>query len=141
MDAPEASLILTGGKIITCDARFSIAQAVAIRDGRFLEVGTAAAVERHRGPRTQVIALDGRAVVPGLIDGHAHMDREGLKDIFPSLAGCRSIAAIQARIADLARAKRPGEWVVTMPIGEPPFYFDLPQSLAEGRWPTRQELD
>ena len=141
MDAIEADLILSGGKVITCDNRFSIADAVAIRDGRFLSVGPAAAVERHRGPRTQAVDLAGRAVMPGLIDGHAHMDREGRKDVFPSLAGCRAIPEIQARIADLARTRKPGEWVVTMPIGEPPFYFNLPESLKEGRWPTRQELD
>lgn len=141
MDAIEAELILSGGKIITCDSRFTIAEAVAIRDGRFLAVGPAASVDRHRGPRTQTVDLGGRAVTPGLIDGHAHMDREGLKEVFPSLAGCRSIPEIQARIRELARGKRPGEWIVTMPIGEPPFYFDLPQSLKEGRWPTRYELD
>jgi len=136
-----ADLILSGGKIITADAKFSIAESVAIRAGRFIAVGEAAAIERHRAPHTQTIALNGRAVMPGLIDGHAHMDREGLKSVFPSLAGCRSIPEIQARIAELARDKAPGEWIVTMPIGEPPFYFDLPDSLAEGRWPTRQELD
>ena len=136
-----ADLILAGGKIITADARFSIGESVAIRAGRFIAVGEAAEVERHRAPHTQFIALNGRAVMPGLIDGHAHMDREGLKSVFPSLAGCRSIPEIQARIAELARQKAPGEWIVTMPIGEPPFYFDLPESLAEGRWPTRAELD
>ena len=41
----------------------------------------------------------------------------------------------------MARAKRPGEWIVTMPIGDPPYYFDVPDILAEKRWPTRQELD
>lgn len=136
-----ADLILSGGKIITADARFSIAEAVAIRAGRFIAVGDAAMVQRHAAPHTRHIALNGRAVMPGLIDGHAHMDREGLKSIFPSLAGCRSIPEIQARIAELAKDKAPGEWIVTMPIGEPPFYFDLPESLAEGRWPTRAELD
>jgi hypothetical protein len=98
-------------------------------------------VQRHAAPHTRHIALDGRTVLPGLIDGHAHMDREGLKDVFPSLAGCRSIASIQARIAELAKDKAPGEWIVTMPVGDPPFYWDLPESLAEGRWPTRAELD
>ena len=48
---------------------------------------------------------------------------------------------MQARIADLARARAPGEWIVTMPLGEPPFYRDPEQGLAEKRWPTRQELD
>jgi predicted amidohydrolase YtcJ len=136
-----ADIILSHGKIITADARFSIVESVAIRAGRFIAVGADAMVQRHAAPHTRHIALNGRAVLPGLIDGHAHMDREGLKDVFPSLAGCRSIAAIQARIAELAKDKAPGEWIVTMPVGEPPFYWDLPESLAEGRWPTRAELD
>ena len=79
--------------------------------------------------------------MPGLIDGHAHMDREGLKGVFPSLGKVRSIKDIQDRIAELARASRPGEWIVTMPIGDPPYYFDMPDLLTEKRWPTRQELD
>jgi predicted amidohydrolase YtcJ len=53
----------------------------------------------------------------------------------------RSIRDIQDRIAELARDKKPGDWVVTMPIGDPPYYFDVPEILAEKRWPTRQELD
>jgi hypothetical protein len=53
----------------------------------------------------------------------------------------RSIRDIQERIAELARGKAPGEWIVTMPIGDPPYYFDVPDILAEKRWPTRQELD
>jgi len=61
--------------------------------------------------------------------------------VFPSLGRVRSIRDIQDRIAELARGKRPGEWIVTMPIGDPPYYFDVPEILAEKRWPTRQELD
>jgi len=60
MDAILADLILTGGKVLTVDARFSIAQAVAVRDGRILAVGSDAAIERHRGPRTEEIALAGQ---------------------------------------------------------------------------------
>jgi predicted amidohydrolase YtcJ len=138
---PEADAILSGGKIITCDSRFTIAQALAIRDGRILAAGDEDMVARHRGAITELVDLAGRAVVPGLIDGHAHMDREGLKDVFPSLAGCRSIAAIKARIAAIAQTKLPGEWIVTMPVGEPPYYWDVPDSLEERRWPTRHDLD
>ena len=79
--------------------------------------------------------------MPGITDGHAHMDREGLRNVFPSLGRVRSIKDIQDRIAELARGKKPGEWIVTMPIGDPPYYFDVPDILAEKRWPTRQELD
>ena len=95
----------------------------------------------HTGPGTRVIDLKGKAVVPGLIDGHAHMDREALRTLFPFLGRVRSIADIKDRIAELARGKQPGEWIVTMPIGDPPFYLDVPDILAEKRWPTRQELD
>ena len=69
----------------------------------------------YRAPQTRIIDLKGRAVTPGLIDGHAHMDREGLRDVFPSLGKVRSIKDIQDRIAELARDKKPGEWIVTMP--------------------------
>ncbi|MEO3470560.1 amidohydrolase family protein [Roseomonas sp. CAU 1739] len=141
MDAIAADLILTGGKVLTVDDRFSVAQAVAVRDGRILAVGPDAAIERHRGPRTEEIALAGRTMMPGLIDGHAHMDRAGLRQILPSLSGCRSIADVQARISDIGRSMPPGAWIVTMPLGEPPFYRDPELGLAEGRWPTRQELD
>jgi predicted amidohydrolase YtcJ len=62
----------------------------------------------HIAPGTQVVDLRGRAVIPGLIDGHAHMDREGLKSVFPSPCKVRSIHDIQDRIADLARDAKPG---------------------------------
>lgn len=136
-----ADLILENGNVVTVDADFSRAEAIAIVGERILAVGSNAAIAAHKAPWTRAIDLKGRTVVPGLIDGHAHMDREGLKTVFPALGKVRSIKDIQDRIAELARGKKPGEWIVTMPIGDPPFYFDVPDTLAEKRWPTRQELD
>jgi len=136
-----ADLILTNGKIITVDPAFTIAQAIAIAGDRILAVGPDAAMAARAGPATRVVDLKGKAVIPGITDGHAHMDREALRTVFPALGPVRSIRDIQDRIAELARAKQPGEWIVTMPIGDPPYYFDVPESLAEKRWPTRQELD
>ena len=136
-----ADLILANGKIITVDSASTVAQAIAIAGDRILAVGSDAAMARVSGPTTRVVDLKGKAVIPGITDGHAHMDREALRNVFPALGRVRSVRDIQDRIAELARAKQPGEWIVTMPIGDPPYYFDVPEILAEKRWPTRQELD
>jgi predicted amidohydrolase YtcJ len=136
-----AEVALRNGKFVTVDRDFNIAEAIAIAGERIVALGSDAEIARHVTPATRVFDLKGRTVVPGLIDGHAHMDREGLKLIYPALGPVRSIRDIQDRIAELARDKRPGEWIVTMPIGDPPYYFDVPDLLAEKRWPTRQELD
>jgi predicted amidohydrolase YtcJ len=136
-----ADLVLRNGKVVTVDAASTIAQAIAVTGDRIAVVGPDAAMAAVTAPATRVIDLRGRAVIPGLTDGHAHMDREALRNVFPALGRVRSIRDIQDRIAELARGKAPGEWIVTMPIGDPPYYFDVPDSLAEKRWPTRQELD
>jgi predicted amidohydrolase YtcJ len=72
-----ADLILSNGKIITVDDQFSIAQAVAVRGDRVVAVGKNEDVNRLAGPNTRRIDLRGKAVVPGLIDNHAHFQEEG----------------------------------------------------------------
>jgi hypothetical protein len=72
-----ADIILTNGKVITVDNRFSIAQAVAVRGDRIVAVGTTADINRLAGPNTRRIDLAGKAVVPGMIDNHAHLMEEG----------------------------------------------------------------
>ncbi len=134
-------LIVSRGKVITVDSAFRLAEAVAVRGDRIVAVGGAAEIEALAGPGTRRIDAGGRAVAPGLIDGHAHLDREGLKPVFPSLAGCRSIDDILQRIEALVADAEPGQWILTMPIGDPPYYWDVPHSLAEKRFPTRWELD
>ncbi len=140
IDAP-ASLLLVNGKIVTVNGRGDIAGALAIAGERILAAGSEAEMRRHAGPETRIIDLGGRSAIPGLVDAHAHMDREGLKLAIPSMAGLRSIDDVLARIADLARQRQPGEWIVTMPIGDPPEFEGMPQGLKEGRFPTRHDLD
>ena len=139
--AGPADLIITGAKVITVDPSFSAAEAVAVRDDKIIAVGGAAEIAALGVDHTRIIDAAGRAVIPGLIDAHAHMDREGLKPVFPTLAGCESVDDVLQRVEALVSAAEPGEWIVTMPIGEPPYYFDVPDNLREKRFPTRWELD
>ena len=74
---PAADLILTNGKIITVDDQFSIAQAVAVRGDRIIAVGSNADINKLAGASTRRIDLRGKAVVPGMIDNHAHYQEEG----------------------------------------------------------------
>lgn len=128
-------------RVLALDARGTVGAAIAIRGDRVMRVGTEADVLALRGPDTRVHELRGATIIPGFNDTHAHMDAEGLKTLRPSLAGCRSVADVLARIAALAASTPRGEWILTMPVGEPPFYFGGPAALAERRMPARHELD
>ncbi len=141
MDAIAADWVLLDGRILTLDPRRPRATSLAVRDGRIAAVGSRAELRGWRDRTTRVVDLRGATVVPGLVDAHAHMDREGLKLIYPSLARCRSIADVQAVVRREAARRPRGEWIVTMPVGRPPFYPEGADALAEKRWPTRADLD
>lgn len=138
---PTSDLLLLNGKVVTMRSASEICSALAIRGDRIAAVGSNAEAAAAVGPDATVIDLQGRMVIPGLIDGHAHMDREGLRYSLPSLAGAKSIDDVLARIESLVAKARPGEWIVTMPLGEPPAYEGLPGSLRDGRLPNRYDLD
>jgi len=140
-ESRNVDLVLYGGKILTLDPSSRVVEALAVRAGRILAVGTSAEMLALAGPATRCLDLAGRSAIPGLVDAHAHLDREGLKTLLPSLGGARSIDDVLQRIESLARAAEPGQWIVTMPLGDPPYYFDVPAVLRENRFPTRWELD
>ncbi|MCI0864232.1 MAG: amidohydrolase family protein, partial [Chloroflexi bacterium] len=140
-ESDKADIILHAGKVLTVGADDTIEQAVAIRGELVQAVGSDQDVLALAGPNTKTIDLQGRTVIPGIIDIHAHMDREGLKRIDPSLEKATSISEILGIIERQVAQKRPGEWVVTMPVGAPPNYADVPASLLEGRFPNRWDLD
>src|SRR5688572_14907073 len=89
--AQPADLVLRGGSIITVDKDWRIAQAVAIRGGRFVAIGDGAAMTAHIGLNTQVIELAGKTVVPGLIDTHLHQLLAGLNGPAVQLLGAKSV--------------------------------------------------
>jgi predicted amidohydrolase YtcJ len=67
-----ADLVLYNGKILTADEQFTMVEAVAIRDGKFLATGSNDTILAMAGPETRRIDLEDRSVVPGLIDTHLH---------------------------------------------------------------------
>lgn len=135
-----ADLILLGD-VVTLDGKGTRARALAIRDGRVLASGSREDMLAAGDGRTEIVDFGEAAIIPGFNDTHAHMDTEGIKSARPSLAGARSIADVLARIETLAAERADGEWIITMPVGTPAYYFDGPAALAENRMPTRQELD
>ncbi len=130
-----ADTVLRGGKIITVDGAFSIKQAVAIRDGRFVAVGSDGEIRDYIGPGTRVIDLFGRSVIPGLIDSHIHATVAGLNwDAELHWELNHTLADGLRQIATATKRKAPGNWIV---VGG----GWVPTQFAERRFPTRDELD
>jgi len=130
-----ADLVLRNGKIITVDRDFSIKQAVAIRDGRFVAVGGERDVRVLIGRGTRVIDLAGRTVIPGLIDSHIHATVAGLNwDAELHWERTRLLADGLRQITAAVKTKPPGSWIV---VGG----GWVPTQFAERRFPTRSELD
>jgi predicted amidohydrolase YtcJ len=111
--APET--VLVNGKIVTVDDRFTIAQALAIRGGRIMKVGTTSEIEVLKGPATRSIELGGRTVIPGLIDNHAHFIRVAEHwHQETRLDGISSRGEALRMLVERVRAARPGDWIVTL---------------------------
>jgi predicted amidohydrolase YtcJ len=126
-----ADTILVDGHVITVDTRFSIAEALAISNGRFTAVGTNAAIRKLAGPATTTIDLRGQTVIPGLADDHLH-DAGGGPGV--DLSRTRTMADLLAAIAARVKASRPGDLVVTN--------SDWHEAqLKEHRLPLRRDLD
>jgi predicted amidohydrolase YtcJ len=98
-NAAPADLVLQGGKVYTVDAGRSLAQAVAVRDGRVVFVGSASEAKRWIGPKTHVEELGGRMLLPGLIDAHIHpLDIVDL-DVCDLESKARTLAELSAFVA------------------------------------------
>ena len=135
IEGQKADLILHNGKIATQDVRRSFAQAIAIRDGRVLAVGTDRDAMAWKGAQTRMIDLKKRTVIPGLIDSHMHIIRGGLNfNLELRWDGVPSLADALRRLKEQARRTPPGQWVRVVG-GWTEFQF------AEKRLPTLAELN
>src|SRR5208282_1220560 len=105
-------LILHHGKILTVDDRFSIYEAIAVRGERIQRVGTEAAVLALKGPRTEVVDLAGRMVIPGLIDSHSHPLEASLVEFDHAIPQMDSVQDVLDYFAARAKVVPEGEWLV-----------------------------
>jgi hypothetical protein len=109
-----ADMVLLNGKIITVEAKDHVAQAVAIRDGKIVAVGSNRKIERLCGSQTQRIDLKGLTATPGLLDAHAHFVSGGTNRLFKlelSFPNVKSIANVVEKVAAQVKQLKPGEWV------------------------------
>src|SRR6185437_3099678 len=132
--AAPADLIIRDAHIVTVDPKFSIARAAAVRGGKFIAVGSDAEVMKAAGPKTRIVDLHGKTVLPGFDDTHVHLTAGQELPVQVDLTHIRSIKDIQAKIAARAKQLKPGEWIV----GTRGWWE---YQLAEGRLPTRTDLD
>ena len=105
--AQSADLILQHAIVYTGDAAHRSAQAVAVRNGNIVYVGTDAGSAKFAGPATRMIDLQGRFVFPGFVDAHGHFPGIGEREMTLNLEGTRTKEAFLAKVAAAVRQKKP----------------------------------
>jgi hypothetical protein len=131
--AADADLIVHHGKIVTVDKEFSIRAALAVRDGRIVRVGDNEEVLQLKGDNTNVLDLEGKTVIPGLIDSHVHPVGASLTEFDHPVPEMESIPDVLDYIKARAAVLEAGQWIEVQQV--------FITRLREQRYPTRDELD
>ncbi len=129
--------ILHNGNIVTVDEDFSIAEAVAIKNGHFIAVGSNSEILSLAGAATETFDLEGKTVLPGLHDSHIHLAQrvaDPPETLIAKMSQARSIQEIVEVVRQKVEATPPGE-LVWLPRGP------SVNLIEEKRWPTRHDLD
>ncbi|HET7456266.1 MAG TPA: amidohydrolase [Gemmatimonadaceae bacterium] len=128
-----ADLVVINARIYTVDDTRPVVEAIAVRDGRVVFAGAARGAKTLQGPRTRVLDLAGRTVIPGMVDAHAHLLGLGTALRNVDLTGAKSYEEVIARVAARAKQAPPGAWI----LGR-----GWDQNLWAGaRFPTHEPLD
>lgn len=132
-ESRPADTVLIGGKIVTLNPKQPVAEAIAVRGGRILAVGTTEDISKLGGPETKVIPLGGMMVLPGLIETHCHAIGVGRNALIEPYAELSTIAEIQQWLKEKAKITPKGRWITVprTPITR----------LIERRHPTASELN
>ena len=134
--SPGADLLLLHGRILTVDAQDTVAQAIAVRQGVIVKVGTDGEVLEFagKGAGVRIIDLHGHTATPGLIDTHAHIADGGVEELYGvQLSDATSVADVVARVKAKVALVKPGEWVTGLGWDE--------GKLVERRYVTAADLD
>jgi len=129
-----ADLVLLNGRVATMDARGSECSALAAFGGRIVALGDDAAVRAVKGPLTRVLDAEGRRVVPGIVDSHAHPDAYAIRLRTWTLLSPDRVRSREELLATIRRgceALPPGRWFAGYRLNE----------RASGGYPTLDELD
>jgi len=129
----RADLIVIGGKVLTQEADQPVAEAFALKAGRFMAVGSNEDIQNLQSANTKVIDASGMTVLPGFIDAHSHPSSAGLNALKNVNTNLGSVARIQDALSERAASTPPGEWIVGY------MYDDTKQE--EGRPLNRVDLD
>jgi predicted amidohydrolase YtcJ len=130
---PPPSHIFHTGKIVTVDSQFRTVEAMAVRDGRIVAVGTNADIGRLAGSGTARVDLGNKTVLPGLIDSHVHAPGASMYEFEQHVPDMESIEDVLAYIRARAATTEPGRWITLSQV--------FITRLREQRYPTRAELD
>lgn len=138
--ADFADTIYSGGDIVTVNELQAYAEAVAVKDGKIVAVGSRDAVMKYQGKKTKLVDLQGKTLIPGFMDAHGHVFNAGIQALSANLLAApdgqvTDIASLQQTLRDWAAKPENKKLGVIMGFG----YDD--SQLSEGRHPTRQDLD
>ena len=137
--AKDSVRVYVGGPIFTMNKNNDIAEAIAVKGETILAVGKKAEVMAAAGSGATVVDLKGKALIPGMIDGHSHFPSGAFNELtmvnlnVPPLGRAESIADMQSLLKERAAQTKKGEWIVGYN------YNDL--AIKEQRHPTRADLD
>ena len=131
--AEPADIVFKNGTIYTVNERRPRVEAVAVKAGKIIFVGSNKDAAAYEGSATRIIDLKGSTVVPGLTDSHYHLSGVGAREMNLNLEGTTSLEAFLAKVKERVDRAKPGEWVTGRGWIET---FWKPQAF-----PTRWDVD
>ena len=131
--ADPADLIVHHAKVVTVDSQFRIAEALAVRGERIVAVGEDEDILKLAGPKTKILDVEGRTVLPGLMDSHTHPTGAAMYEFDHPVPEMETIADVLKYIEQRAKAADEGDWITISQV--------FVTRLRDQRFPNRNELD